>query len=107
VPEVKALLLLAGIATVSWVAPTNNVDGTTIALPIQYRVYGARQGDPKSVVGTTTGNSLAVTVADGQTWCAHVTANTDTESAPSLEACKDMPPAQQARPSAPTNLTVE
>lgn len=109
------LPVLAVAATVSWVAPTTNVDGSPITQALTYRVYGGTQGGAKSLLATVTQTSAQITVAGGQTWCAEVTAGVTVpatppatgtvllESARSSETCKFIP---ASPPNAPTNVTI-
>jgi len=98
-------------STLNWIAPTQRVDGSPIPPgALTYRVYGARQGTPRSVPLTSalTAQSWvhSLTGAFGQTWCYHVTAfEGGLESAPSGEACKTFAPAPPSPPQPPT-LTV-
>lgn len=88
-------------ATLSWIAVTKDVEGSTIT-GVSYKVYQGAKGAPKAVVktGVTTLSQAIPNLAPGET-CWQVSANTagGGESALSNEACKSFPiPA----PAAPT-----
>lgn len=71
----------AGTAELSWTAPTLNVDGTPITLPLTYRAYRACDGGPTTQIVETASLSYSDTVS-AQTcswWVSAVTA--DGESA--------------------------
>ena len=94
----------AGTATVSWSAVTACVDGSAVVnCPISgYRVYGATQGAPKTVVANVTAAELsaAFTSVPPGVWCYDVTALSGAvESAHSVETCKTVVPVAPAPPS--------
>lgn len=94
----------AGTATITWNAPTTNVDGTAITAPITYKVYGAQQGTTKALLGAATALTFTHTPPGGATWCYDVTASVGgLESAHSAEGCKMIP---ASPPNAPTNVTI-
>lgn len=107
--RILALLLLplsafAGTATLTWTAPTTNTDGSAIAGAITYRVYGALQGQAKTLIGTGVSPYVHNAVPVG-TYCYQVTATVGgVESARSTESCKVIPPAV---PNPPTITTIE
>ena len=85
-------------ATLTWVAPTTNTDGTAITLPLTYNVY---QGTGSTVGATpvqtgVTALTLTITagLTDGTTACFAVTAvEGGQESVKSNVACKTFPQA--------------
>jgi hypothetical protein len=78
-------------AVLSWTAPTQNVDGTSIQGPITYKVYqGPRGGNKTNVASnlsvlTYTVNGLPL----GET-CFDVTANTSGGESTPVEGCKSV-----------------
>jgi hypothetical protein len=98
----------AGTATLTWVAPTQNVDGTPITAALTYRVFGGVQGQSKSLITTTSAVTYTHTSApNGVTYCYHVTAVANgLESAPSNEACKAIPVPPPSPPNPPSSLVV-
>lgn len=102
--------LLAQQVTLSWTAPTLNVDGTPVTGPLTYSITGGRQGQtPTSLVSGLTALSWThqLTSAWNQTWCYQVRAvATYGESAwSSPPACRTFGSAPPAAPSPPL-LTV-
>lgn len=101
-------------ATLSWIAPTTNTDGTPITLPLTYNVY---LGQGATVAACTLGTTPALTgvtaltvtitsgLADGTTECGAVTAvEGGVESAKSNTATKTFPP---ATPDSPATVTMQ
>jgi hypothetical protein len=95
----------AGTATLTWVAPTQRVDGTAITGALTYRVFGGVQGQSKSLIATTSAVTYTHTSApNGVTYCYHVTAvENGLESVPTNEVCKAIP---MSPPNPPTGLVV-
>jgi len=98
--------LPAATATLLWTAPTINVDGSTIIVPLTYNIYQGLTGNEQRVAigitGVTTVISTGIVV--GST-CFYVTSVEGTVEGPkSIEACTGLPPPV---PAAPTNLTVQ
>lgn len=96
---------MAATATLTWTAPTLNTDGSTITLPLTYKVYGGVQGQAKTVLATvSTLTYTHATAPNGVTYCYQLSAVAGgVESALTVEGCKAMPPLV---PNPPTNLTV-
>lgn len=101
-------------ATVSWLAPITNTDGSPITQPLTYNVYlgqaataaACSLGATPALTGIT---ALTVTIttglADGTTECAAVTAvEGGVESAKSNIATKTFPP---ATPNSPATVTMQ
>lgn len=85
--------------TLSWVAPTTNVDGSAITGSIAYNVYqGAKGGTFAKTASALTGTSTTVTTTAG-TCFAVTTVAEGSESAPSATACL-------LQPSGPTSTSV-
>lgn len=109
---ILALLATAMVAqaatptvTVSWVAPTANVDGTPIAGPITYQFYVGTSG--KEVKSGQPVSGLTMNIAappPGQQVCVQLTAIVNgVESDKTSEACAVMPFPQ---PNGPTVVTI-
>lgn len=105
---VAAIPANAGTATINWVAPTQYTNNQAIpaGTAITYRVYGGRQGQPKTAIGSTVALTYThATAPNGETWCYAVTASVaSVESAQTTEVCKAIPPLV---PNPPTIVTVE
>lgn len=95
---------LAQTLSVTWVAPTANVDGTAITAPISYNIYtGAKGAEVKVQSGVTTA-ATSVAAVPGIQLCVRVTSVVNAlESAPSTEVCATK---AFAVPDAPTGLAV-
>lgn len=94
-------------ATLTWVPPTTNTDGTPITGALTFNVYqgptGAESTTPVQTGLSGTSATITAGLADGTTVCFKVTAvEGGQESAKSNEACKTFP---AATPNSPT-LTV-
>ena len=104
----------AGEVTLSWVAPTQNTDGTPLTDLAGFKIYaGLVQGGPYGDVSITISNPNTTTfvvpgLGDGETYYFVVTAFNSAdpveESAFSNEATKTIPPLV---PMPPTMLTVQ
>lgn len=93
-------------ATLTWVAPTLNTDGTPITLPITYNVYQGASGAEASVQTGVSGLTVTLTagLADGATVCWQLTTVAGgVESARTNELCQTFP---KATPNPPTIVTV-
>lgn len=82
-------------ATITWTAPTQNVDGSTITEAVTYNLYQGAQGSatkPRVATGLTAGSRVVSGLPAG-TVCFEVTAVTASggESAKSNEGCKTFP----------------
>ncbi len=85
----------AGTAMLTWVAPTQNTDGSAIVGAIHYRVYKGTQGQviKPQIASGLTALTYTVTGINGGTACFNVTAVVaGIVSAPSNEACKTFVP---------------
>ena len=104
--SLMASIAYGGTATLNWVAPTTNTDGSAITGAISYKVYGAAQGSTKALLATVSALTWQHTNApNGTTQCYQVTATVNgAESARSVESCKLIP---VPVPNPPTITTIE
>ena len=98
----------AGTASLTWSAPTTNADGTPLTDLKSYKVYGALQGQTKTLLATVLAPTVTYThngPTEGQTWCYTVSAvdAVGNESVMSNESCKTVP---NVPPSPPVLQTV-
>lgn len=100
----SATVAAATALTATWVAPTMNVDGSTISGAVTYNVYsGAKGAEVKTASGLTTTTAQIAGTA-GTALCVQVTALVNSqESARTPEVCGT--PAFPV-PQAPTGLTL-
>lgn len=98
---------VAGTASLSWTAPTANVNGTPIAGAITYNVYQGVQGSALAKVQsalTATAATVTAGLTPGTTQCFAVTAVVNNiESAQSTTACAAV---AFPIPGVPTQITV-
>lgn len=90
-----AIAQVVRTATISWTAPTTNVDGSTITSAITYNLYQGAKGSatkPQVATGISAGSKIVTGLPAGEV-CFEVTAVTAVggESAHSNEACKTFP----------------
>lgn len=86
----------APIATLTFVAPTTNTDGTAIATPLTYNLYqatssGAEVKVASALAGSPIKLTTGLTSATTYYWQISVVDAHGTESALSAEVCKSFP----------------
>jgi hypothetical protein len=114
--SVLLLVALAGVAlarassppsaALSWTAPTQNIDGTTITGTITYNIYQGLAGALVKVQSGVTGTAATITtgLTAGTTQCFAITAVVSaSESAQSTAACAAIP---VPTPNAPSQVIV-
>lgn len=106
-----ALVALCGLSAIGGYTLAGEVRLSWDASPtpgVAYRIYGARQGQPKALLGTVTETTSTRTGVLPGTHCYHVTAYSadGLESEPSNEACKTVAETPVA-PLPPVNLRIE
>ena len=106
-----ALAQTPNTATLTWTAPTTDVNGGPIVGVVSFRIYQGPRGQPKALAATVGASPLVITsgLQSGREYCWQIGAiqTVDTipsaESALSPEACKRFP---VEAPAAVTDFTV-
>jgi len=94
--------------TITWSAPTQYTDGTTIAGPITYQVYAGASGQEVKLGNPVTASPYVInpTPAPGTTLCVQVTATVaGIESDRPTEVCGTVP--RQPKGPATTTITIK
>ena len=92
---------LASTATLTWIAPTTNTDGSAITATLTYNVYQGPEGALVKVQSALTALSVSITtgLTAGTTQCFTVSAiENGVESGQSLPACVTLAPLSATPP---------